>query len=164
MPSSRQRSIDAPGASAGTGRASADPRAASRRSALHRRHGPYGIAADAASAGVSAKGGRPGSHASRLHGAVCEGAHPRTQKSGCPGGCRSGDGLVAKESPLMLDTLGVIYTQVGDYGSAKTAFRQAAELAPAHALYRYNLATASPADASQPSCRTAAITAVAARC
>ena len=49
---------------------------------------------------------------------------------------------LSPRNPLMLDTLGVIYTQVGDYASATTAFRQAAELAPAHAPYRYNLATA----------------------
>ena len=49
---------------------------------------------------------------------------------------------LSPKNPLMLDTLGVIYTQVGDYASATTAFRQASELAPGHAPYRYNLATA----------------------
>ena len=41
----------------------------------------------------------------------------------------------------MLDTLGVIYTQLGEYASAASVFRAAAELAPGHAPFRYNLAT-----------------------
>ncbi|OOG48749.1 sulfotransferase [Rhodanobacter sp. C01] len=40
-----------------------------------------------------------------------------------------------------LDTLGVIYTQVGEYLSATKAFSGATALAPAQASYRYNLAT-----------------------
>ncbi|MFZ0869767.1 MAG: sulfotransferase [Rhodanobacter sp.] len=44
--------------------------------------------------------------------------------------------------PKILDTLGAIYTQVGDYASAVIVFRQAVTLAPHHAAYRYNLATA----------------------
>ncbi|MBB6188908.1 sulfotransferase [Rhodanobacter sp. MP7CTX1] len=44
--------------------------------------------------------------------------------------------------PAMLDTLGAIYTQVGDYVAAVTAYRQAVTLAPHHAAYHYNLATA----------------------
>lgn len=40
-----------------------------------------------------------------------------------------------------LDTLGVIYTQVGDYLSAAKAFRRATKMAPAQPSYRYNLAT-----------------------
>ena len=48
---------------------------------------------------------------------------------------------LSPKDPVMLDTLGVIYTQVGGYASAVTAFRQAVTLAPRHASYRYNLAT-----------------------
>jgi tetratricopeptide (TPR) repeat protein len=44
--------------------------------------------------------------------------------------------------PTMLDTLGAIYTQVGDYAAAVTTYHQAVTLAPQHAAYRYNLATA----------------------
>ena len=44
--------------------------------------------------------------------------------------------------PAMLDMLGAIYTQVGDYAAAVTAYRQAVTLAPHHAVYRYNLASA----------------------
>jgi tetratricopeptide (TPR) repeat protein len=44
--------------------------------------------------------------------------------------------------PAMLDMLGAIYTQVGDYAAAVTAYGQAVTLAPHHAAYRYNLATA----------------------
>lgn len=43
--------------------------------------------------------------------------------------------------PALLDTLGVIYHQVGDYASAEQVFRQATELAPEHAPYRFNKAT-----------------------
>lgn len=43
---------------------------------------------------------------------------------------------------LTLDTLGVVYSQTGDYGSAVAAFRKVVSLAPNHAPYRYNLATA----------------------
>jgi len=49
---------------------------------------------------------------------------------------------LSPQDPAKLDTLGVIYTQVGDYVSAVTVFRRAATLAPRHADYRYNLATA----------------------
>ncbi|MBN8894348.1 MAG: sulfotransferase [Rhodanobacter sp.] len=41
----------------------------------------------------------------------------------------------------MLDTLGVIYTQLGEYTSAAWAFRAAVGLAPGHAPFRYNLST-----------------------
>jgi tetratricopeptide (TPR) repeat protein len=44
--------------------------------------------------------------------------------------------------PAMLDTLGAVYTQVGDYAAAVTTYRQAVTFAPHHAAYRYNLATA----------------------
>ena len=40
-----------------------------------------------------------------------------------------------------LDTLGVIYTQVGDYPSAVKAFRRATEATPSQPSYHYNLAT-----------------------
>lgn len=49
--------------------------------------------------------------------------------------------LVPKE-PRLLDTLGVVYSQIGAYASAVTTFRLAAEAAPEHAPYHYNLATA----------------------
>lgn len=41
----------------------------------------------------------------------------------------------------MLDTLGVIYTQVGEHGAAAEAFSEATRLAPAHAPFHYNYAT-----------------------
>ena len=41
----------------------------------------------------------------------------------------------------MLDTLGTIYTRVGDYASAVTAWRQAVEIDPHQAALRYHLAT-----------------------
>jgi tetratricopeptide (TPR) repeat protein len=44
--------------------------------------------------------------------------------------------------PTLQDTLGAIYTQVGDYASAVTAYRQAVTSAPHQAAYHYNLATA----------------------
>ncbi|WP_158880636.1 sulfotransferase [Rhodanobacter sp. L36] len=44
--------------------------------------------------------------------------------------------------PAMLDTLGVIFSNVGAYASAAAAFRVAVKSAPAHVSYRYNLATA----------------------
>jgi tetratricopeptide (TPR) repeat protein len=44
--------------------------------------------------------------------------------------------------PALLDTLGAIYTQVGDYAAAVTAYRQVVTLVPQHAAYRYNLASA----------------------
>jgi tetratricopeptide (TPR) repeat protein len=44
--------------------------------------------------------------------------------------------------PVMLDTLGVIFSNVGAYAFAVSAFRGAVELAPAQVSYRYNLATA----------------------
>ncbi|MEO9079543.1 MAG: sulfotransferase [Rhodanobacter sp.] len=43
--------------------------------------------------------------------------------------------------PAMLDILGVIYTQTGDYGLATDVFREATAIAPQHASFRYNLAT-----------------------
>jgi tetratricopeptide (TPR) repeat protein len=46
------------------------------------------------------------------------------------------------KDPLILDTLGVVWTQIGDYTSAVQAFRQAAERVPERASYRYNLASA----------------------
>ena len=48
---------------------------------------------------------------------------------------------LASADPATLDTLGVVYTQVGDFASAAAAFRQAATLAPQHAPFRFNLAT-----------------------
>ncbi|MFS6736242.1 tetratricopeptide repeat protein, partial [Staphylococcus aureus] len=44
--------------------------------------------------------------------------------------------------PITLDTLGVVYTQTHDHEKAAEAFRRAAALKPAHAPYRFNLATA----------------------
>jgi len=44
--------------------------------------------------------------------------------------------------PLTLDTLGVVWTQIGDYAPAVQAFRQAVERVPGRASYRYNLASA----------------------
>jgi tetratricopeptide (TPR) repeat protein len=41
----------------------------------------------------------------------------------------------------MLDTLGTIYTRVGDYASAVTAYRQAVSMAPRQAALHYRLAT-----------------------
>lgn len=43
---------------------------------------------------------------------------------------------------LVLDTLGQVYTQVGDHAAATRAFRRASEAAPDRPLHRYNLATA----------------------
>ena len=43
--------------------------------------------------------------------------------------------------PATLDTLCVIYTQVGEYATAATVFRQATSLAPQRAPFRFNLAT-----------------------
>lgn len=40
-----------------------------------------------------------------------------------------------------LDTLGVVYSQIGDYDSAVAAFRKVVSSAPDHAPYRYNLGT-----------------------
>lgn len=48
---------------------------------------------------------------------------------------------LSQADPLTLDTLGVIFTQVGDYAGAVNVFRRAATLAPKEASYRYNLAT-----------------------
>ena len=48
---------------------------------------------------------------------------------------------LSSSDPITLDTLGVIYTQIGEYGSAIAVFRQATLLAPTEASYRYNLAT-----------------------
>jgi tetratricopeptide (TPR) repeat protein len=42
---------------------------------------------------------------------------------------------------LTLDTLGVVFSQIGDYDSAVTAFRKVVSSAPNHAPYRYNLGT-----------------------
>lgn len=44
--------------------------------------------------------------------------------------------------PLALDTLGVVHSQIGSYESAAATFRKVVALAPNHAPYRYNLATA----------------------
>lgn len=44
--------------------------------------------------------------------------------------------------PITFDTLGVVYTQVHAHAKAMAAFRQAVMLNPAHASYRFNLATA----------------------
>jgi tetratricopeptide (TPR) repeat protein len=44
-------------------------------------------------------------------------------------------------NPAMLDTLGVIYSQVGDHEVAAEVFREATRLAPRHAPFHYNLAT-----------------------
>lgn len=48
---------------------------------------------------------------------------------------------LAPGDPGTLDTLGVIYTQTGDYAAAAKVFRQAVAVAPEHAPFRYNLAT-----------------------
>jgi Flp pilus assembly protein TadD len=45
------------------------------------------------------------------------------------------------QDPMTMDTLGVVYTKIGDYFSAISAFRHASVLDPAKASYRYNLAT-----------------------
>lgn len=46
------------------------------------------------------------------------------------------------DDPLTLDTLGVVYTQAHANDRAAVAFRRASALAPTHAPYRFNLATA----------------------
>ncbi len=43
--------------------------------------------------------------------------------------------------PATLDMLGVIFTHVGDFASAATAFKQSTTLAPENAPFRYNWAT-----------------------
>jgi len=48
---------------------------------------------------------------------------------------------LAPTDALTLDTLGVVYSQIGDYDSAIAAFRKVVSLAPDHASYRYNLGT-----------------------
>lgn len=48
--------------------------------------------------------------------------------------------------PMTLDTLGVVYTQTHEHQLAARAFGKAAALAPQHAPYRFNLATALVAD------------------
>lgn len=48
---------------------------------------------------------------------------------------------LSPRDPATLDTLGVIYTQVGAHAVATEAFRQATALAPRHAPFRFNLAT-----------------------
>lgn len=48
---------------------------------------------------------------------------------------------LAPGDPGTLDTLGVIYTQTGDYAAAARVFRQAVAGAPEYAPFRYNLAT-----------------------
>lgn len=48
---------------------------------------------------------------------------------------------LAPTDALTLDTLGVVYSQIGDYDSAVAAFRKVVSLAPDHASYRYNLGT-----------------------
>jgi tetratricopeptide (TPR) repeat protein len=49
---------------------------------------------------------------------------------------------LAPTDPRQLDTLGVVYSQIGVYASAVTTFRLASEALPQHAPFRYNLATA----------------------
>lgn len=49
---------------------------------------------------------------------------------------------LAPSDPAVLDTLGVIYTQLGQYVPAFEAFHRAVALAPERASYRYNFATA----------------------
>lgn len=49
---------------------------------------------------------------------------------------------LSPDDPLTLDTLGVVYTQAHANDRAAIAFRRAAQLAPAQASYRFNLATA----------------------
>jgi len=44
--------------------------------------------------------------------------------------------------PMTLDTLGVVYTQTHEHQLAAQAFGKAVELAPRHAPFRFNLATA----------------------
>jgi Flp pilus assembly protein TadD len=53
------------------------------------------------------------------------------------------DRALALESaePATLDTLGVVYAQIGDYDNAVVAFRRAVSNAPEVASYRYNLGT-----------------------
>lgn len=53
---------------------------------------------------------------------------------------------LAPKDPRTLDTLGVVYSQIGDYGSAVAAFQEVVRLAPDYAPYRYNLATSLVAD------------------
>lgn len=48
---------------------------------------------------------------------------------------------LAPQDPAILDTLGVVYTQIGDYDNAIVAFREAISIAPEVASYRYNLGT-----------------------
>jgi hypothetical protein len=48
---------------------------------------------------------------------------------------------LSPRDPATLDTLGVVYTQVGAHAIAADVFRQAAALAPRHAPFRFNLAT-----------------------
>lgn len=48
---------------------------------------------------------------------------------------------LSPSDPALLDTLGVIYTQVGDHASAANVFRQATTLAPQQASFRFNFAT-----------------------
>lgn len=48
---------------------------------------------------------------------------------------------LAPRDPPALDTLGVVYTQIGDYDHAIVAFREAVSIAPEVASYRYNLGT-----------------------
>lgn len=49
---------------------------------------------------------------------------------------------LSPREPSALDTIGVVYSQLGAYPEAVKAFGRAAELAPASASHRYNLATA----------------------
>lgn len=48
---------------------------------------------------------------------------------------------LAPAEPLMLDTLGVVYTQANEHAKAATAFRKAVASAPDSADFRFNLAT-----------------------
>lgn len=48
---------------------------------------------------------------------------------------------VGSRDPLVYDTLGVVYSRAGAYADASRAFRKAVEMMPAHANFRFNLAT-----------------------
>ncbi|MEO7198992.1 MAG: sulfotransferase [Dokdonella sp.] len=48
---------------------------------------------------------------------------------------------LSPKEPALLDTLGVIYHEVGEYASAASVFHQATDLAPAQPSYRFNKAT-----------------------
>lgn len=48
---------------------------------------------------------------------------------------------LSPSEPHILDTLGVVYSQVGDYETAVDVFGKVVMLTPGHAAYRYNYAT-----------------------